>query len=93
MAILADLFAREGARLGEQGKWLGTAFAGAWLDAPGAQANSWLGDQDHEGMDSHRVGRVPRALLPDDPQLHRVLEAELARDLIGQERGLCHQGV
>ena len=42
-------------------------------------------------MDGYRIMGPPAALLPSHPDLHRVLEAELARDLVGQQRCLGHQ--
>ena len=51
----------------------------------------WFGNQDQQGVDANRIVTTATALLPSYPDLHRVFEAELAWDLIGQQSGLGHQ--
>jgi len=48
MAILANFLPCNLSRLGEQRKGIATSFHGAWLDASGAQANPWFGNQEQE---------------------------------------------
>jgi hypothetical protein len=42
-------------------------------------------------MDGDRIVRAATTLLPSDPDLYGMLEAELARDLIGQQSRLGHE--
>ncbi len=55
------------------------------------RADVRLGDQNDQCMDAHAIFCCNTSLPPGQSDLHGVLEAELARDLIGEQRGLWHQ--
>jgi hypothetical protein len=50
--------------------------------------NPRFGDQDQQRIDGNRIVRTATVLLPGDPDLYRLFEAQLSRDLIGQQGGL-----
>ena len=76
--------------LGQEWQGLGPSLYAAWLDAPGSQSDARPSDEDEQGMDGPGVVSLPAALLPGEPDLRAVLEAELARNLVGKQRGLGH---
>jgi hypothetical protein len=45
------------------------------------------GNQDQHRIDGNRIVRAATVLLPGDPDLYRLFEAQLSRDLIGQQGG------
>ena len=70
---------------------LRAAFQCARLDPAAPQPDPGFGDQHQQGMDAHRIVGCAAAALPGNPDLHGVLEAQLARDLVRQQGGLGHQ--
>jgi hypothetical protein len=77
--------------LGERWKRLWAPFQSAWLHPSGTPANPRFGNQDQQRVDANRIVRAATALLPGDPDLDSMFEAQLPRDLIGQQGGLRHQ--
>jgi hypothetical protein len=89
--MLAHMLLGDLSWLHQPGERLGPSLYGAWLDAPGSQSDARPSDEDEQGMDGPGVVSIPAALLPGEPDLHAVLEAELAGDLVGKQGGLGHQ--
>ena len=78
-------------RFGEQWKRLYAPFQCTRFHPSGSQTNPWFRNYDQQGVDANRIVSTATALLPSHPDLQRVLEAELTRDLVCQQRGLRHQ--
>jgi hypothetical protein len=90
--MLTDCLASGCPWLSEQWERLGSAFEGARLNAPGAQTDPRFGNHLQHSAHGGRLARtVVTAQAPGEPDLHGVLEAELARDLVGQQGRLGHQ--
>ena len=76
--------------LGEQRKGFRSSLQRPGFGPAGAQPHPGFSYQDEQGMDGDCVVGGAAVLLPGHPDLHCVLETELARDLIGEQGGLCH---
>lgn len=89
------MFAHLGAgglsRFGQKRVGVGAAFQRPWLEATGSQTDARLGNQPEDGQDADAIAGGAAALLPGQPDLHGVLEAQLPGELIGQQGGLGHQ--
>jgi len=85
VSILPNLLLREPPGLGQQRIAFQAAPQSARFDLAGSQPDPQLGDEHQQGMDAHRVVRPAAAALPGNPDLHRVLEAQLARDLVREQ--------
>ena len=72
-------------RLHQAGEWLWSSLHGARFDTPWTQPDARSGDEHQQGMDAGAVVGVSSALPPQQPNLHAVLEAELAWDLVGEQ--------
>ncbi len=89
--MFADLGPSFFSWLGHQRESVRSAFEYMWLDASGSETDARFGDQHEECVDAGAIVYCATALLPGQPDLHRVLEAQLPRDLIGKQGGLGHQ--
>ena len=78
------------ARWGEYRIGFRSSFEGARLDTTGALTDALLGDEDKQAIELVLVVDTVGVLGPGDPDLHGVLEAELARQSMGEQGGLGH---
>lgn len=76
--MLAD--ARSGlvSRLGEQPEAVAASLDQARFDAPGSQPHPRLCDEQPQSVKAGAVIRVAVAVIPGQPPLHGLLEAQLA---------------
>ena len=77
-------------RFSEQGVGFAPSFDCSGLDAPGTIAHPLLGDEDKQAIELVVVVDTLGVLSPSDPDLHSVLETELARQAMGKQGGLGH---
>lgn len=84
VAMLAHMLLGDLSRFHQSGEGLRPSLYTTGLDATRAQPNARSGDEQKQGVDGERIVGRRAALLPGEPDLHAVLEAELAGDLIGQ---------
>ena len=89
--VESHLLARQRPGLHEQREVARSSFERAGLDPAGTPPDALLGHQGEQGRHIGRRGKGVAVGLPQGPQLHRMLEAELARNLVGQQRRLRHQ--
>ena len=87
--MFSNVLSHDRARFGEQRIGFRSSFQGARLDSAGAITDALLGDEDKQAIELVVVDRVG-LMSPGDPDLHGVLEAELARQSMGEQRGLGH---
>lgn len=74
-----NLRSRKVAWFGKQRKGFGSSLDSSRLNASGAIADSLLRDQDKQAVYFVIAERTGSTVPPGDPDLQRVLEAELAR--------------
>jgi hypothetical protein len=80
--MFADLSASGLSRFGQQRVGVGATFQRPWLDATGSQTDARLGNQTQYGKDADAISGCAAALLPAQPDLHGMLEAQLPGDLM-----------
>lgn len=87
MAVFFDIFARDGARFGEQRIRLMPTFDSARFGPPRSIADLLLRDEHKPTVERFVVARLP-AVPPSDPALYRVFETERAWQARGEYRRL-----
>jgi len=89
--VESDVLPGQRPGLHEQREVARSSFQRPGLDTSGTQTDPLLRHHGQQGRQVGRRGEDVAILLPQSPQLHGVLEAELAGDLVGQQRRLRHQ--
>lgn len=85
-----NVFSRSCASFGWQGIVIGSSFDGARLDSTKALADLLLGDQHQQTGDCVLVANALILSIPRNPYLHSVLETDLTRQPMSEERGFGH---
>ena len=91
VAIAAHFLTCLGPRLGHERIGLWSPLEDSWLNAPGASTHPRRGDEQQKAADTDCIVGATTALLPAEPDLHGMLEAQLTWDLVGKQGGLRHQ--
>ena len=76
---------------GKQWEGFRSSLDGSGLNAPRTIPHSLLRNQDEQVSDIISAGNAAAAVSPGDPNLQRVLEAELTWQTVGEQRGLRHR--
>lgn len=88
--MFSDVLSYYRAGFGEH--WIGfrPSFDRASLDPARAITDALLGNEDKQAVELVLVVDTAGVMSPCDSDLHGMLEAELARQSMGQQRGLGH---
>lgn len=82
--MFSDVRSGDLAWLGEKWVGFGPSLDGSGLDAARALTHPLLSDEDKQGIERVVVVCDIAVLSPGDPYLHGMLEAQLARQPVGQ---------